>query len=108
VGESPAVYRTPIGDLQVADAAARPPEATLLIRPEAAHMRPADDQAASGMTGRMLAISFRGRHQVAKIAVPAGSAKGVLKLEFDSDLVLPPVGEDAFFVLRPEDIILLE
>jgi hypothetical protein len=71
-------------------------------------MGPADDHVANKMAGRMLAISFRGRHQVARIAVPAGSAEIVLKLEFDSDLALPPAGAQVAFALRPEDVILLE
>jgi ABC-type Fe3+/spermidine/putrescine transport system ATPase subunit len=98
---------TPIGMLRIAALALpAPPGAavTLVIRPEAAELAPADRHDAVNLVHGMVARrSFRGSHTRLTIQHPSGQA-----LEFELDgAALPEVGEPIALALRAEAISLI-
>lgn len=106
----PCVVRSPLADLTIAD----PGEGSgrtvgnrvsVLIRPEAARLADNDEGA---LTGRMQASSFRGRYQIATILFPGVEIDERLKLEFDSKVELPAVGEPVTISLNTSSIQLLK
>jgi ABC-type Fe3+/spermidine/putrescine transport system ATPase subunit len=120
-GEPPGVA-TALGTLEIAGpAAALPPagsQVTVLIRPGAAQVVAENGPTRPNLlTGRLVDTSFRGRYQVAAIAVSqeqTTSATGValpaeylLRLEFDSTVRLPPAGESLILTLDPARVLVL-
>jgi ABC-type Fe3+/spermidine/putrescine transport system ATPase subunit len=78
---------------------------TLLIRPEAAQLLDTHDPATQNVVnGRITDLSFRGRYQIATVAV----ADVTLKFEFETAVSLPNLGENARFQLSPYSMVLLE
>ena len=78
---------------------------TLLIRPEAAQLLDTHDPATKNVVnGRILDLSFRGRYQIATVAVE----DVVLKFEFETAVSLPHSGRKVRFQLSPHSMVLLE
>ena len=93
VAEEPLVVRTPIGDFIFASSLSVAPSSracTLLIRPDAARLLALHESCeANVINGRLQALSFRGRYQIATIAVP--HLPDPLQFEFDTVVSLPPI-----------------
>ena len=101
----PLTVATALGTLQVATPVEPMPAAPLLlVRPDAARLLPEGEQAVNEVTGRLQATSFRGRYQQATVAV---ASEATLKLEFEADEPLPPVGSAVQLALEPAGLVLL-
>ena len=108
ISREPPVVRSTIGDCLLEDL--REPEdgqATLLVRPDAATLVPEGDQGPNAVEGSLTEISFRGRHQIATILVTSGPEPVTLKLNFDSNVVLPTVSTLIRIKLDPTKLRLL-
>ncbi len=104
--ESPLVVETAVGDLTLAGEPGGSQRVTLLIRPEAGQW-PAVADSPNLIHGRLDAVSFRGRYQIAAITALAHSPV-TLQLEWDTAVALPPVGSDITLSLDPGAILPLE
>lgn len=105
---SPALVETPLGPLTVADAtgdfAAGQP-VTVLIRPEAADVRPAGTAGPNIVPGRLLEASFRGSYHLIRTA---HASDVILTCEASATVAdLPAVGEPLALWLDPAAITLL-
>jgi ABC-type Fe3+/spermidine/putrescine transport system ATPase subunit len=108
-GRPPLQVDTPLGRIALGEGEAAPPAgpaATLLIRPEAAHLA-ADETAAAAclLRGRVTRCSFRGSHYLLEIEHDSGQ-RLTFELLFDAGQ-LPQRGEDVVLALRPEALSLL-
>lgn len=102
----PLRVQTPIGVLRVdsSPVAISPRHPlTLLIRPEAAQLTRQSGE--NVVNGRLQAISFRGRFQIATVAFPAADV--VLKFEMDTAVSLPPLGEEICIAINSRHTQLL-
>lgn len=117
VARQPPTVRTGLGDLAVAGGPAELPppgsRVTVLIRPGAARVAA---NAAAPQTnlvpGRVVDTSFRGRYQVATVAVKPDRTAGagdewLLRLEFDSGVRLPAPGQPVKLSLDPARVLVL-
>ena len=107
ISADPPVVQTAIGRLTLGTTRSQTAgfqSPILLIRPEAAHILSPGEQAVNEVHGRVVACSFRGRYQQGTVALTENS---VLKLEFEVDEPLPPVGEKVRLALAPEALTLL-
>ncbi len=73
----------------------------LLIRPEAAEIREADDLGRNRIDGYVREISFRGRYQITRIDIDWNGKTTTLKLTFDIETVLPTPGSLIRLTLLP-------
>jgi ABC-type Fe3+/spermidine/putrescine transport system ATPase subunit len=109
VTADPLRVQTPIGEIRLADhrVPVSPHSAiTLLIRPEAARIIPAGEAGGENVVnGRVQAISFRGRYQIATIAFAGTDV--TLKFELDTAVRLPVVGGEIRIAINPQQIQLL-
>jgi ABC-type Fe3+/spermidine/putrescine transport system ATPase subunit len=64
----------------------------LLIRPEAAELLAEGEQAENRVSGQIVETSFRGRYQIAQIAVTVREETIGLKFSFEMERPLPPPG----------------
>jgi ABC-type Fe3+/spermidine/putrescine transport system ATPase subunit len=117
----PARVRTALGIMEVAVRAGALPaggQVTVLIRPGAAQVVSENAPARPNLlVGRLVDASFRGRYQVATVAVaqeqttPATGvnlpAEYLLRLEFDSAVRLPAAGESLTLTLDPARVLVL-
>lgn len=110
-GTDPLRVRTPIGELHV-DADDHPitrspvHPISLLIRPEAARIIPAGQSGGENVVhGRVQAISFRGRYQIATIGFAGTDV--ALKFELDTAVRLPDVGDEIRIAINPQQTQLL-
>jgi ABC-type Fe3+/spermidine/putrescine transport system ATPase subunit len=108
-GTDPLRVQTPIGEIRIDSSPQRPKadrRLTLLIRPEAARIVP---PGASGeenvMHGRLQALSFRGRYQIATIGFAGMDVE--LKFELDTAVHLPAAGEEIRIAINPRQMLLL-
>jgi ABC-type Fe3+/spermidine/putrescine transport system ATPase subunit len=104
----PVVVETLLGRLEVREAAepfAAGDRVTVLIRPEAADVRPAGAAGPNVVPGRLLACSFRGSYYL----IRTGHSSGIeLTCEIPAtDAALPAVGEPLALALDPAAITLL-
>jgi thiamine transport system ATP-binding protein len=123
LARQPPAARFALGELEVAEPGAGMPAAgspiTVLIRPGAARVitEPAPAQP-NRLAGRLVDVSFRGRYQVATIAVPPDPATSgvtgpeqpaeyLLRLEFDSAVYLPQPGDPVTLILDPGHVLVL-
>ncbi len=109
VSRKPLEIDTPLGLLALDDGGPAPPdgaEATLLIRPEAAHL--VDDAApppGAAVRGKVRRCSFRGSHYLLEIEHESGQ-RLTFELLFGAGQ-LPRLGDDVTLALRPEALSLL-
>lgn len=102
------VVETRLGRLQLADGGGpldivpMGEAVTLLIRPEAGSLAATVN---GPLHGRVHALSFRGRYQIATIDMDVGMQ---LKLEFDTAVALPAAGNEIVFYLAPEAMMVVE
>ena len=90
--ENPGVIHCPIGQLHITTAIdSVHGSVTLLIRPGAAELVYHDGPETNTLAGRLIDISFRGRHQIAVVELPAGDDFARLKFYFASTVKLPPL-----------------
>jgi ABC-type Fe3+/spermidine/putrescine transport system ATPase subunit len=105
---SPLTVRTPAGDLRVADTSAAHPAGSpvvLLVRPEAAEVRPADATGPNLLTGRLLEASFRGSYYLLRTEHAGGV---VLVCEASATTEdMPVVGEAVNLWLDPNAITVI-
>jgi ABC-type Fe3+/spermidine/putrescine transport system ATPase subunit len=118
----PPAVGTAVGDLEVAGTPAELPppgsRVTVLIGPGAAQV--VTDTAAPRanlLAGRLVDASFRGRYQVATVAVPLyhfegavqpqQTGKWLLRLDFESAVYLPPAGTSLTLSLDPGHVLVL-
>jgi ABC-type Fe3+/spermidine/putrescine transport system ATPase subunit len=107
VQRQPPVVTCALGELRVALPPAELEAGLLLIRPDAAHVLPDDyerDVALNVVAGRVVSCSFRGRYQQSTVAVGDDIQ---LKLEFEADEEVPPVGDEVTLTLEPGGLSLL-
>ena len=109
ISNDPPLVGTAIGELRVATLEPEMSgEQTLLIRPEAGlPIRPGVEQT-NLMSGRLLEVSFRGRLQIATIALPPPEQTISIKLALESSLPLPLEGGIFTFQLDPSQLVVLE
>ncbi|MFQ5419151.1 MAG: ABC transporter ATP-binding protein, partial [Anaerolineae bacterium] len=110
VASSPLMVRTAVGDLQVVGELNKGEagEISLLIRPEAGKLS-VSAASVNVCHGRLQAVSFRGRYQIATIRLHQHQSPAItLQLEWDTAVSLPAVGEDIIFSLAPDAMQLLE
>ncbi len=107
----PLVVRTPIGAFTLADES-RPPFTptpqqlcTLLVRPDAAQLAADDTDLPNAVDGRLQALSFRGRYQIATIINPRIPIP--LQFEFDTAVSLPPINSLVRIVINASGLQLL-
>ncbi len=106
--EDPGVIHCPIGQLQITTATDNAcGSVTLLIRPGAAELVSHDAPDTNTLSGRLIDISFRGRHQIAVVELPAGDDSARLKFYFASNVKLPPVSGLIRLRLDPAQLRLL-
>ena len=109
VSKEPPVVRGALGDLMLAEIAGiNDARATLLIRPEAARLTDGEDDGPNTIMGRLIDISFRGRHQIASVQFSLAAEPVTLKLNFDSTVRLPTVSSQVRITLDPLSLRLLE
>jgi ABC-type Fe3+/spermidine/putrescine transport system ATPase subunit len=113
ISSAPLTVRTRLGELRVADLPSGLASSAnltsiqssiLLIRPEAGHVMAPEEKSVNEVQGRVVACSFRGRYQQGTIAV---AEEELLRLEFEIDEPLPPVGEVVRLALDPDNLSLL-
>jgi hypothetical protein len=110
IDTEPLMIRCSLGDLQVASLDdLRTDHTMLLIRPEAAEVvEPYDDEVGLNvLEGRLVDVSFRGRHQVAVLETLTGNDRSILKFNFESTVTLPPVQSAVRLYLDPDQLRLL-
>jgi ABC-type Fe3+/spermidine/putrescine transport system ATPase subunit len=107
-GGPPARVETTLGTLHVGSGPACPctgEPVTVLIRPEAAAIRPAGTTGANVITGQLAAASFRGSFNLIRTIHPGG-----IELTCETPAAtgdLPPVGDPITLYLDPASITLL-
>ncbi len=104
----PLLVETPLGTLTTSDSAAAfapGDRVTVLIRPEAAGVRPAGRTGTNMVAGRLVSCSFRGSYTVIRTAHAGGIELICEAAATDADL--PPVGEPLVLWLDPAAITLL-
>jgi ABC-type Fe3+/spermidine/putrescine transport system ATPase subunit len=107
--EKPGRIQCSLGELQITTAVdAIQGPATLLIRPSAAQPVSEEAETINVLTGLMIDISFRGRHQIAIVEFPAGGGSVRLKFHFASTMELPAVSSPIRLGLDPAQLRLLE
>ncbi|MDT8307507.1 MAG: ABC transporter ATP-binding protein [Anaerolineae bacterium] len=107
VQRQPPVVSSALGELRVDPPPAGLAEGLLLVRPDAGHVAATGEDRAIALnlvTGKVISCSFRGRYQQSTIAVGEGVE---LKLEFEADEEVPPVGETIHLTLEPSSLRLL-
>jgi len=99
------LLRTALGDLELAPQSIPSglDSLTVLIRADAARLAHENEEAPNLLTGRLHAISFRGRYQLATLAI--GESR--LVLEFEQALRLPDVGTPLTVAIEPAGIHVL-
>lgn len=108
VNVDPPILSTEIGHLEVTSIPNRSEaELILLIRPDAAQLTEAPAGANNVLSGQLLEVSFRGRHQVATIQVPSSRGARLLRLWFDSRVTLPTDAPTLQVKLNATDLLLL-
>ncbi len=108
VDEEQPTVRTPLGELQVATDGApgkRGERVVVLVRPDAGRLLGEDGEGVNVVSGRVEAVSFRGRYQ--QTTVSAGEDV-TLQLEFEPGQVMPAVGESIRMALEPAGVVLLD
>jgi ABC-type Fe3+/spermidine/putrescine transport system ATPase subunit len=109
VPTEPPVVNSALGDFSVTGlAGSRSGRATMLIRPEAASLIDLDSTGFNTIVGRLVDVSFRGRHQVATVQVDGVAEPVILKFHFDSTVRLPMVSSKVKLRLDPAGLRLLE
>lgn len=105
----PPTVRTALGDLEVSPFDPKlSDDVTLLIRPNAASFVTGQPAGANIVSGQIVAVSFRGRHQVATVNVPSDKTVVKLVMEFDSNIALPEPGSSVVLDLSPNGLLVLE
>ncbi|MCX6027958.1 MAG: ABC transporter ATP-binding protein [Chloroflexi bacterium] len=102
------LVETPLGTLTTSDSAAAfaaGDRVTVLIRPEAADVRPAGMTGTNVIAGRLVSCSFRGSYTVIRTAHAGGIELTCEAAATDADL--PPTGEPLALWLDPAAITLL-
>ena len=108
IRRKPPLVRTAIGECVLAEIVqTQGVQATLLIRPEAATLVPEGEEGPNVFQGYLTDVSFRGRHRIATISVISGAKPVTLKLNFDSNVVLPTVSTLIRFKLNAMRLRLL-
>jgi ABC-type Fe3+/spermidine/putrescine transport system ATPase subunit len=108
------VVRTAAGDITVSELPVHVSDRlTLLVRPESGRLVPSGESAPNIINGRLQAVSFRGRYQIATISVRSTEPKVktgelTLRLEFDSTEPLPELDSEIRLSLIPDKVIALE
>jgi hypothetical protein len=87
----------------------RTDHAKLLIRPEAAELIEPynDEEGVNVLEGRLVDVSFRGRHQVVVFETLTGNDRSILKFNLESTVTLPPVQSVVRLHLNPDQLRLL-
>ncbi len=103
----PLIVTTKLGNLHLPNAQnialQTQKEVTILLRPEAGQIVAEGMDGENVLNGRMQAISFRGRYQIATIVVH----DLILKLEFETAVTLPPPPASISLRLNPNALHLL-
>jgi len=107
----PRTARTPLGDLRVATggpSARRGERVVVLVRPDAGRILATEEaikkKGVNVVSGRVEALSFRGRYQ--QVTVSAGEGV-MLQMEFDPGQELPSAGASIRLALAPAGVVLL-
>jgi len=109
IGRDPPTVRTTIGDLIIGQIPDRSETKTrLLIRPEAGELSTSTLANENIVNGRLVDVSFRGKHQLATLAVPIVDGEYLLKLAFDSTVLLTTESDRLAIRLDPMKLLLLE
>jgi len=99
---------TKIGEFQLSHLPARKPgKVTLLVRPEAGKIVTRGAIGENIVTGIVRDISFRGRHQLVTISIPAKTGLIQLRLTFGSSVVIPTERTEIAVRLDPSELQLL-
>jgi ABC-type Fe3+/spermidine/putrescine transport system ATPase subunit len=105
----PLIVRTALGEWRVTSNAispSSPHSCTLLIRPDAGRLLTKDGYAENVVHGRLDALSFRGRYQIATVSSLQSPVS--LKLEFDTAVSLPSAGAEMRIAIDGQAIQLLK
>lgn len=109
VCDEPWIVSTELGEFEVSAPVADESisvgqRATLLMRPEAARLVAPGPKA---IAARVLAVSFRGRYQIATFGFPEKDSSLTLQFEFDSSRDLPPAGSSCHVIFDKSALLLL-
>jgi ABC-type Fe3+/spermidine/putrescine transport system ATPase subunit len=107
VQRQPPMSRSALGELRISPPPGELAEGVLLVRPDAGHVLVTEEDRAVALnlvTGAIISCSFRGRYQQSTVELSEGVA---LKLEFEADEEVPPVGETVDLMLEPAGLVLL-
>lgn len=91
--------QTPLGLLQTASWGTVGDPVTLLIRPEAAQVIPAEAEIANKVRGRVVDISFRGRSQLLTLTIPDYTPP--IQFDLDISVSLPPIDSPIHLWIDP-------
>jgi ABC-type Fe3+/spermidine/putrescine transport system ATPase subunit len=103
----PPVADSEVGELRIAPPGAELAEGVLLIRPDAGRVLATDEDRAVALnvvSGVVEACSFRGRYQQSTIRLDGDVS---LRLDFEADERVPPVGQEVHLMLEPAGLFLL-
>ncbi len=108
VSVDPPVISTEIGLFNVASIPKNVErDLILLIRPDAGNLVESSENGANIVSGQLINVSFRGRHQVATIQVSSIEGEHRLRLWFDSRVILPTDNPSIRVKLNTTDLLML-